>query len=65
MTKPPKPKKNVGASVRARLLRLAGARGEDVQQLLVRYAHERLLYRLAESPHGASFVLKGATLFAI
>ena len=62
MTKPPK---NVGASVRARLLALAKQRGEDFQLLLTRYANERLLYRLARSRHAGSFVLKGATLFTL
>lgn len=36
-------KKDVGASVRARLLRLAHARAEDFQLVLLRYANERLL----------------------
>ncbi|RME26117.1 MAG: nucleotidyl transferase AbiEii/AbiGii toxin family protein [Deltaproteobacteria bacterium] len=57
--------KNIGASVRARLLRLARERGEDFQLVLTRYANERLLYRLASSPHGRRFVLKGASLFTL
>jgi predicted nucleotidyltransferase component of viral defense system len=57
--------KDIGASVRARLLRLARERGEDFQLLLTRYANERLLYRLAQSRHGARFVLKGAALFTL
>jgi predicted nucleotidyltransferase component of viral defense system len=59
------PKKDVGASVRARLLRLARERGEDFQLLLTRYANERLLYRLAQSSYGARFALKGAALFTL
>lgn len=62
MTKSPK---DIGASVRARLLRLARERGEDFQLVLTRYANERLLYRLASSEHASRFVLKGATLFTI
>jgi predicted nucleotidyltransferase component of viral defense system len=58
-------KKDVGASVRARLLRLARERGEDFQLLVTRYANERLLYRLAQSSYGARFVLKGAALFTL
>ena len=54
-----------GPSVRARLLARARKDGEDFQRLLVRYAIERLLYRLATSPHADRFVLKGATLFAL
>ena len=33
--------------------------------MLTRYVNERLLYRLAASPHGSRFVLKGATLFTV
>jgi hypothetical protein len=33
--------------------------------VLDRYARERLLYRLSQSPHGSAFVLKGATLFTL
>ncbi len=62
MTKSPK---DVGASVRSRLLRLARERGEDFQLVLTRYANERLLYRLASSAHASRFVLKGATLFTL
>lgn len=56
---------NVAASVRQRLLNLAHERGEDFQQLLIRYALERLLFRLSQSPHASRFVLKGALLFRI
>jgi len=45
--------KNVGASVRARLLNLAKAQGIDFQLLAIRYALERLLYRLSVSPRRA------------
>lgn len=57
--------KDVGASVRARLQHLAREHQEDFQLLLTRYANERLLFRLASSRHAQSFVLKGATLFAL
>ncbi len=63
MTK--KSPKNIAVSVRARLLNLAKERKEDFQHVLTRYANERLLYRLASSSHSDSFVLKGATLFAV
>lgn len=62
MTRPPT---DIGASVRARLLRLARERGEDFQLVLTRYAGERLLFRLAASRHGSRFVLKGAALFTV
>jgi hypothetical protein len=41
------PPKNLAHSVRDRLLKLAKARGEDFNFVLVRYALERLLYRLS------------------
>jgi predicted nucleotidyltransferase component of viral defense system len=66
MTKKPRANVNVAASVRRRLLnqsRLGG--GQDFQRLLVRYAIERLLYRLSQSASRSKFVLKGANLFAI
>lgn len=55
--------KNMSASVRARLLNLAKARGEDFQAIVLRYAVERFLARLAASPHRDQFVLKGAMLY--
>lgn len=57
--------KNVGASVRARLLNLAKAQGLDFQLIAIRYVLERLLYRLSLSPHRDRFVLKGAMLYPI
>lgn len=57
--------KNLGASVRARLLDLANRRGIEFQLVLSEYAIERLLYRLGASHHVDQFVLKGATLFRI
>jgi hypothetical protein len=56
---------NIGARARVRLLRLAKERGDDFQLVLLRFVHERLLYRLASSSHAGSFVLKGATLFTV
>lgn len=52
-------------AVRASLLERARRDGEDYNRLLIRYAIERLLYRLSVSPHAVDFVLKGATLFAL
>lgn len=54
--------KNIGASVRARLLNIARDRGQTFNFVLNRYAIERLLYRLSQSQHADRFVLKGATL---
>ena len=61
----PVPPKNLAHSVRDRLLKLAKARGEEFNFVLVRYALERLLYRLSKSPHDGKFILKGAMLFTI
>lgn len=57
-----KSSRNVGASVRQRLLNLARARGQPLDLLLTRYVLERLLHRLSLSPHHGRFVLKGAML---
>lgn len=56
---------NVEASVRQKLFNLSKARNEDFQLVLIRYAIERILYRLSISSHRDRFVLKGATLFTI
>lgn len=57
-----KPLKNVGASVRARLLNLSKERNEPYDLLLTQYALERLLYRLSISKYKEQFALKGAML---
>jgi len=57
--------RNVAASVRQRLLNIAPGRGEDFGLVLIRYALERLLYRLSQSDFRDQFVLKGAMLFQI
>lgn len=56
---------NRSASVRARLLNFAKAQGVDFNQVLVRFALERILYRLAQSQHAERFMLKGALLFTL
>lgn len=57
--------KDRAASVRARLLSIAKATGVDFNQVLVRFALERFLYRLSRSAHADRFVLKGALLFTL
>jgi len=57
--------RNIGASVRARLLDRAREEKTDFQILLTRYALERLLYRLSVSEQRERFVLKGAMLFTV
>ena len=56
---------NVAASVRARLLNVAKTQGSDFNQVLVRFALERILYRLSQSQHANHFLLKGALLFTL
>jgi hypothetical protein len=57
--------KDLAASVRARLLNVAKAQGADFNQVLVRFALERILYRLSQSVHADHFLLKGALLFTL
>lgn len=57
--------KNLAASVRARLLNLARAQGVDFNQVLIRFALERILYRMSQSVHADRFLLKGALLFTL
>ncbi|MBW8831375.1 MAG: nucleotidyl transferase AbiEii/AbiGii toxin family protein [Burkholderiales bacterium] len=56
---------NVAPSVRARLLNVAKAQGVDFNQVLVRFALERILYRMTQSQHADRFLLKGALLFTL
>ncbi len=56
-------RRNVAASVRARLLRRAYETKQDFNLVLTRYAIERLLYRISVSQHANQFLLKGALLF--
>lgn len=51
------------ASIHARLLQRAKARGEDFNLILTRYALERFLYRLSLAPAREAYWLKGAMLF--
>ena len=60
-----KPKTNLAASVRARLLKLNEGTGQDYNTVLTRYCLERLLYRLSVSKHRDKFILKGAMLFTV
>ena len=60
-----KPPRNLEASVKDRLLAIARERREEFQSVLIRYAGERFLYRLSVSSYRESFVVKGASLFAL
>lgn len=54
--------KNTGKSIRTRLLNLSRKEGVDYMKVLVRYLHERLLFRISVSPYKSHFLLKGSTL---
>jgi hypothetical protein len=58
-------KKNLPASVAARLLHRARQTGDEYQTLLTSYCFERFLYRLGVSDLRDRFVLKGAMLLRV
>lgn len=49
-------------SIRAKLYNLSKANGVEFQQILFRYIHERLLYRISISEYAHTFILKGGNL---
>ena len=53
--------KNRTASLRARLLNLAKKENIDFQLIIIRFLHERFLYRLSKSDFSEQFVLKGGS----
>lgn len=55
-----KPPRDMAASVRARLMKYAKEHGEAFDLVLIRFALERLLYRLSQSAYRDRFVVKGA-----
>ena len=56
---------NYAHSIFTRLKNLAKEKGYFLNQLLIRYANERFLYRLSVSEFAKQFVLKGGNLFII
>lgn len=54
---------NLAHSVRQRLINLSKEKNEDPNLIFIRYALERLLYRLSRSGKANQFILKGAMLF--
>lgn len=56
-------RQNLSASVHQRLLNLRDESNQDFNRLLVKYALERLLYRISQSDYAHQFILKGALLF--
>lgn len=59
------PRNSIAQSVHDRLRKIAADYREDFNALLARYGSERFLCRLARSPYGDQFVLKGAMLFIL
>lgn len=57
--------RDMAASVRARLMNVAKANNEAFDLVLVRFALERLLYRLSQSNDRDRFVVKGALMFQV
>ncbi len=57
--------KNIAHSVRQRLLNRSKETGQPNEYVLLRYALERILYRLGASRHAERFMLKGALLFSV
>lgn len=53
---------NITRSIKVRLMNMADGDNKRYQQLVVRYLHERLLYRLSKSDYGERFILKGGVL---
>lgn len=53
---------DIAKSVRNRLLEQTRNNHGNYQQVLIRYVHERLMYRLSKSKYKSSFYLKGGSL---
>lgn len=60
-----RPPVNIAASVKARLLHVAREERQPFDVVLVRFALERLLYRLSISPLRDQFILKGGLLVGL
>lgn len=56
---------NFAASIYSRLKNISQTKRIDFNRLLMRYAIERFLYRIAQSPLAGNFVLKGGNLFIV
>ncbi len=58
-------KKNIVASIQARLKNVSKTEGVNLDYILSRYGIERFLYRLSCSAYKNNYVLKGASLFTV
>ena len=57
--------RNLAASIQQRLLNYSNAQKVEANLIFARFAAERWLYRLAQSPYAERFVLKGAMLLLV
>ena len=57
--------RNLAASIRARLLKIAKEVNRDYNSVLLQYFQERFLFRLSLSAYRSQFILKGALLFIV
>jgi len=57
--------RNIGASVRQRLLNKARESGRPFSEILQYFAMEWFLYRLSKSEYADKFVLKGALMLCV
>jgi predicted nucleotidyltransferase component of viral defense system len=57
--------KNIGASIRQRLLSKARETNRPFSELLQYFATERFLYRLSKSSYADNFILKGALMLTV
>ncbi|MBL4818879.1 MAG: nucleotidyl transferase AbiEii/AbiGii toxin family protein [Deltaproteobacteria bacterium] len=62
---PRETKRNIEESVRQRLNNLAKTSGREHQDLILSYLMERFLYRLSQTRHKSTFVLKGALMLRL
>ena len=53
---------NIGKSVREKLFHISMREGYEFEKLLIRYLHERFIYRMSISPYRNNFMLKGGSL---
>ncbi len=56
---------DIGKSIRSRLLNIAKKENLSFQLMIIRYLHERLLYRVSLSPYADNFCLKGGVLLYV
>ena len=56
---------NYGASIQKKLFNYAKLNGKDNRDVMIKYLHDRFLYRISISDYCENFVLKGSALVYI